>query len=140
MNDNAYLSNPKKPAMKDHALYKTMNTSKLLNEAIAAGNTDDIDKYNKAHKNAMKKLVGECPYCDPDWDDVPNLPEAMKGYEVPLGNPDPGNYINETRFIFNLYRALFMFMICDRRHFYYIYHLKAWEITILVLEIKFSTP
>ena len=25
-------------------------------------------------------------------------------------------------------------------HFYYIYHLKAWEITILVLEIKFSTP
>ena len=90
MNDNGYLSNPKKPATKDHALYKTMNTSKLLNEAIAAGNTDDIDKYNKAHKAAMKKLIAECPYCDPDWDDVPNLPEAMKGYDVPMGYPDPG--------------------------------------------------
>ena len=90
MNNDGHLRKPNQLAMKDHNLLQTLNTSKLLKEAIAAGNTDDIDKYNKAHHAAMKKFIAECPYCDPDWDDVPNLPEAMKGYDVAMGNPDSG--------------------------------------------------
>ena len=100
MNNDNQLNPPKKPSMKDHALVKTMNTSKLLNEAIAAGNTDDIDKYNKAHHAAMKELIAECPYCDPDWEDVPNSIEAMRGYDIALGNPDPGiKYSNDFSYI-----------------------------------------
>ena len=90
MKNEGHLRNPNQIAMKDHNLLQTLNTSQLLKEAIAAGNTNDIDKYNRAHHAAMKKFIAECPYCDPDWDDVPNLPEAMKGYDVAMGNPDPG--------------------------------------------------
>ena len=106
MNNDGHLTNPNKQAMRDHSLMQALNTSKLLKEAIAAGNTDDIDKYNRAHHAAMKKLIGECPYCDPDWDDVPNLPEAMKGYDVAMGNPDSGNSIN-----LNLKKRLFIGII-----------------------------
>lgn len=31
-----------------------------------------------------------CPYCDPNFVASPNLEEAMRGYDVPMGNPDPG--------------------------------------------------
>ena len=35
-----------------------------------------------------------CPYCDPEHDPYPNIKEAMRGYDVPMGNPNPakGNY------------------------------------------------
>ena len=35
-----------------------------------------------------------CPYCDPDHSPYPNLKEALRGYDVPMGNPNPtkGNY------------------------------------------------
>jgi hypothetical protein len=31
-----------------------------------------------------------CPYCDPNYMAYPNLEEAMRGYDVPMGNPNPG--------------------------------------------------
>ena len=30
-----------------------------------------------------------CPYCDPNHVAYPNLEEAMRGYDVPMGNPNP---------------------------------------------------
>ena len=69
-------------------LNKVKDVVSVLKNATVMVN--DIDAFNKAHKKAMKKLVAECPYCDPDWYDVPNFPEAMKGYDLPMGNPDPG--------------------------------------------------
>ena len=80
------------PPVKADFLNNLMNISKIRNAAIANGN-DDIDTFNKAHKKAMKEMIAECPYCNPNWNDVPNFPEAMKGYDVPMGNPDPGIYI-----------------------------------------------
>jgi hypothetical protein len=32
----------------------------------------------------------KCPYCDPNYMAFPNLEEAMRGYDVPMGNPTPG--------------------------------------------------
>lgn len=32
-----------------------------------------------------------CPYCDPNHMAYPNLEEAMRGYDVPTGNPNPGH-------------------------------------------------
>lgn len=32
-----------------------------------------------------------CPYCDPNHMAYPNLEEAMRGYDVPMGNPNPGH-------------------------------------------------
>ena len=33
----------------------------------------------------------KCPYCDPNHMAYPNLEEAMRGYDVPMGNPNPGH-------------------------------------------------
>ena len=35
-----------------------------------------------------------CPYCDPGHSPYPNLKEALRGYDVPMGDPNPskGNY------------------------------------------------
>ena len=30
-----------------------------------------------------------CPYCDPNHHAYPNLDEACRGYDVPMGNPVP---------------------------------------------------
>ena len=30
-----------------------------------------------------------CPYCDPNHSAYPNLDEACRGYDVPMGNPVP---------------------------------------------------
>jgi hypothetical protein len=35
------------------------------------------------------KDVGECPFCDPNFMD-PGVEEALKGYDVPSGDPNPG--------------------------------------------------
>ena len=32
-----------------------------------------------------------CPYCNPSHMAYPNLEEAMRGYDVPMGNPNPGH-------------------------------------------------
>jgi hypothetical protein len=31
-----------------------------------------------------------CPYCDPNHVAYPNLEETCRGYDVPMGNPNPG--------------------------------------------------
>ena len=35
-----------------------------------------------------------CPYCNPGHSPYPNLKEAMRGYDIPMGDPNPskGNY------------------------------------------------
>ena len=30
-----------------------------------------------------------CPYCDPEHDPYPNIKEALRGYDVPMGDPNP---------------------------------------------------
>ena len=30
-----------------------------------------------------------CPFCDPNHMAYPNLEEAVRGYDVPMGNPNP---------------------------------------------------
>ena len=30
-----------------------------------------------------------CPYCDPNYVDIPGLEEACRGYDTPMGNPNP---------------------------------------------------
>ena len=30
-----------------------------------------------------------CPYCDPNHMHIPNLEESCRGYDVPMGNPNP---------------------------------------------------
>ena len=32
-----------------------------------------------------------CPYCNPNHMAYPNLEEAMRRYDVPMGNPNPGH-------------------------------------------------
>ena len=32
-----------------------------------------------------------CPYCDPEYDPYPNIKEALRGYDVPMGDPNPAN-------------------------------------------------
>ena len=31
-----------------------------------------------------------CPYCDPNFKPYPSIDEACRGYDVPMGNPSPG--------------------------------------------------
>ena len=88
MQNNAL--NIKGHQINDKTLNKILNISIELKKAIASGNVQTIEKRNKEHHLSMQKLIGICPYCNPNWHDVPNLPEAMKGYDVPNGNPDPG--------------------------------------------------
>ena len=38
----------------------------------------------------MKELIGSCPYCGPNYSDIPNLLEAVRGYDMAHGNPFPG--------------------------------------------------
>ena len=38
---------------------------------------------------------GECEYCDPNFMNLPGLEEALKGYDVPSGNPNPGGLMNK---------------------------------------------
>ena len=33
-------------------------------------------------------ILPRCPFCDPNFVDVPNLQSALKGYDLPLGDPD----------------------------------------------------
>ena len=36
----------------------------------------------------ISSLMGYCPYCDPNYMDIPNLQSAMKGYDLPMGDPN----------------------------------------------------
>ena len=35
-----------------------------------------------------KPMLATCPFCQPDFQDVPNLQSALKGYDLPNGDPD----------------------------------------------------
>ena len=37
----------------------------------------------------MVKSFVICPFCDPNHMAYPNLEEAVRGYDVPMGNPNP---------------------------------------------------
>ena len=37
-----------------------------------------------------KQAAGECTYCDPNFMPIPGIEQALKGYDVPMGNPNPG--------------------------------------------------
>ena len=39
------------------------------------------------------QVLGKCTYCDPNSMNIPNLEDAMRGYELPMGNPNPGESI-----------------------------------------------
>ena len=39
-----------------------------------------------------KNILGYCPYCDPNYVDVPNLQSAMQGYDLPMGDPNRNYY------------------------------------------------
>ena len=41
------------------------------------------------HDIRVKSFV-ICPYCDPNHMAYPNMEEAVRGYDVPMGNPNPG--------------------------------------------------
>ena len=41
---------------------------------------------------------GECEYCDPNFMNLPGLEEALKGYDVPSGNPNPGGLMNKFNY------------------------------------------
>ena len=62
------------------ATKKFLNTPEALNETIS--------QFRKKLINGH--LIGRCKYCDPAWSYVSNFAEAVKGYDVPMGNPYPG--------------------------------------------------
>ncbi len=33
---------------------------------------------------------GFCPYCDPDFVSVPGIQQVLRGYDLPMGDPNPG--------------------------------------------------
>ncbi len=36
------------------------------------------------------QTLGKCVYCDPNFMKIPNMEDAMRGYDLPMGNPNPG--------------------------------------------------
>ena len=42
-------------------------------------------------KKGNNDVRGECEYCDPNFMNLPGIEEALKGYDVPSGNPNPGS-------------------------------------------------
>ncbi len=46
---------------------------------------------------------GVCPYCDPNFSSVPGMAQALMGYDLPMGDPNPGggdikNSINKKNY------------------------------------------
>ena len=52
-----------------------------------ATSTDEKTLFEK-EMEIISKLIGYCPYCDPNFIDIPNLQSAMKGYDLPMGDPN----------------------------------------------------
>ena len=46
-----------------------------------------ISRY---HHDIILEAFVICPYCDPNHMAYPNMEEAVRGYDVPMGNPNPG--------------------------------------------------
>ena len=63
------------------------------NSSTFSQNPESNKKVVKEFKRNLNKLIGKCKYCNPNWSYVSNFAEACKGYDVPMGNPNPGNII-----------------------------------------------
>ena len=42
----------------------------------------------RGKKPLWKRPQIQCPYCDPNYIDVPNMQSAMQGYDLPMGDPN----------------------------------------------------
>ena len=47
-------------------------------------------KMKSTEPDRAEDVRGECEYCDPNFMNVPGIEEALRGYDVPSGNPNPG--------------------------------------------------
>ena len=63
-------------------------TTLSKNTAIIVNNLTGL---NELKRNTINKFIGKCRYCDPMYSYISNFAEACKGYDVPMGNPNPGN-------------------------------------------------
>ena len=54
---------------------------------------------DKEREEDNADVRGECEYCDPNFMNLPGLEEALKGYDVPSGNPNPGELVNKLNCI-----------------------------------------
>ena len=55
-------------------------------------NNNQIIFFCRRQQSALQGLVSAyvvCPYCDPNYKPYPNVDEACRGYDVPMGNPIP---------------------------------------------------
>ena len=59
----------------------------LLNSVATSAEDDEKTLFEK-EMEIISKLMGYCPYCDPNFIDIPNLQSAMKGYDLPMGDPN----------------------------------------------------
>ena len=66
------------------------------NEKKASSGGESAGPETKAKLN-----FGECTYCDPNFMAIPGIEQALKGYDVPMGNPIPGTFITHLK-IFTL--------------------------------------
>ena len=60
----------------------------LLLKFVATTTDDDEKTLFEKEMEIISKLIGYCPYCDPNFIDIPNLQSAMKGYDLPMGDPN----------------------------------------------------
>lgn len=56
--------------------------------ALVAGISCNYNEFLEKELRMLHDLRGACPYCNPNYVDVPNLQSAMKGYDLPMGDPN----------------------------------------------------
>ena len=78
--------------------YSTDNVTKEgdMTRGSTTGTEGPPDKEEGEEDKA--DVRGECEYCDPNFMNLPGLEEALKGYDVPSGNPNPGGLVNKNKF------------------------------------------
>ena len=67
----------------------------LDNSTTMEGEMMKEESTRKPDDDKKEDVRGECEYCDPNFMNVPGIEEALKGYDVPSGNPNPGG--DETK-------------------------------------------
>ena len=81
------------PARKFQKAKKRAGKTNLKAMAKAAQKKNDEKDVHEKHKEEEESKAanfGECPYCDPNFASVPGIEQALMGYDVPMGNPNPG--------------------------------------------------
>ena len=69
------------------SVLKLFQIFSLLNSVATSAEDDEKTLFEK-EMEIISKLMGYCPYCDPNFIDIPNLQSAMKGYDLPMGDPN----------------------------------------------------